>query len=59
MYIIIAVVEGSGQARGEVGMACINLRTSHLILCQFADTQAYHRVISKLNIFRPHQVSFA
>jgi DNA mismatch repair ATPase MutS len=51
-------VEGRGQARGEVGMACINMNTSNLILCQFNDTQTYHKVIAKVNIFRPFEVLY-
>lgn len=49
-------MEGRGQARGEIGIACMNMITPTLILCQFNDTQSYRRVISKINVFRPYEV---
>ncbi|CAL8147507.1 unnamed protein product [Orchesella dallaii] len=53
---LLAVVEGRGQARGEIGIACMNLNTPNLILCQFTDTQSYRKVISKINVFRPYEI---
>lgn len=45
--VIVAVVEGRGLARGEIGMASINTRSPELVLSQFADTGTY----AKVNLF--------
>ena len=42
--VIVAVVEGRGLARGEIGMASINLKCPELVLSQFADTGTYAKV---------------
>lgn len=42
--VIVAVVEGRGLARGEIGMASINTRSPELVLSQFADTGTYAKV---------------
>lgn len=42
--VIVAVVEGRGLARGEIGMASLNLRCPELVLSQFADTGTYAKV---------------
>lgn len=44
--VMVALVEGRGLARGEIGMATLNLRCPELILSQFADTGAYAKVTS-------------
>ncbi|XP_054717327.1 mutS protein homolog 4-like [Uloborus diversus] len=53
---IAAVVEGRGNARGEIGMAYIDLRNPVLVLSQFADTQAYIHLAVQLNILQPIEV---
>ncbi|CAL4065946.1 unnamed protein product, partial [Meganyctiphanes norvegica] len=53
---IVAVVEGRGQARGEVGIAAIDLHSTHLTLAQFSDMHTYTRTITKLSIFNPLEV---
>ena len=47
----VAVVEGRGNARGEVGMASISLTNPTLVLCQFSDTRTYSRTMAKLTLF--------
>lgn len=42
--VIVAVVEGRGLARGEIGMASINMKCPELVLSQFADTGTYAKV---------------
>ncbi|NXD17225.1 MSH4 protein, partial [Nothocercus nigrocapillus] len=42
--VIVAVVEGRGLARGEVGMASIDLKNPEVILSQFADNTTYAKV---------------
>ncbi|KAF3844835.1 hypothetical protein F7725_007998 [Dissostichus mawsoni] len=51
--VIVAVVEGRGLARGEIGIASLNLKCPELILSQFADTGAYAKVITKIHILVP------
>ncbi|KAG7509788.1 kinectin isoform X6 [Solea senegalensis] len=54
--VIVAVVEGRGLARGEIGMASLNLKCPDLVLCQFADTGTYAKVITKLHILVPLEI---
>ncbi|XP_045617926.2 mutS protein homolog 4 [Procambarus clarkii] len=56
---IVAVVEGRGQARGEVGVAAIDLRSPQLSLAQFSDTHTYTRTLTKLTILNPLEVIVA
>ncbi|KAK8750318.1 hypothetical protein OTU49_014776, partial [Cherax quadricarinatus] len=56
---IVAVVEGRGQARGEVGVAAIDLRCPHISLAQFSDTHTYTRTLTKLTILNPLEVVVA
>ncbi|GIX70034.1 mutS protein homolog 4 [Caerostris darwini] len=53
---IIAIVEGRGIARGEIGMACIDIKNPVLLLSQFADTQAYLRLAVQLNVLKPLEI---
>ena len=53
-----AVVEGRGLARGEIGMASIDLKSPELVLSQFSDMPTYVKTISKLQILNPLEVSF-
>lgn len=45
---MVALVEGRGLARGEIGMASLNLRYPELVLSQFADTGTYAKVTNAL-----------
>ncbi|XP_032356934.1 mutS protein homolog 4 [Etheostoma spectabile] len=54
--VIVAVVEGRGLARGEIGMASLNLKYPELILSQFADTGTYAKVITKIHILVPLEI---
>lgn len=54
---IIAVTSGRGEARGEVGIAAIDIHHSHLILCQMSDYQTYINTLTKIYIFNPVEVS--
>ncbi|XP_017589311.1 PREDICTED: mutS protein homolog 4 isoform X7 [Corvus brachyrhynchos] len=54
--VIVAVVEGRGLARGEVGMASIDLKNPEVILSQFADNTTYAKVITKLKILTPLEI---
>ncbi|XP_061599274.1 mutS protein homolog 4 [Cololabis saira] len=54
--VIVAVVEGRGLARGEIGMASFNLNCPELVLSQFADTGTYAKVITKIHILVPVEI---
>ncbi|KAM8916598.1 mutS protein homolog 4 isoform 3-T3 [Spinachia spinachia] len=54
--VLVAVVEGRGLARGEIGMASLNLKCPELILSQFSDTGTYAKVITKIHILVPLEI---
>uniref|UniRef100_A0A8D0GST3 MutS protein homolog 4 n=1 Tax=Sphenodon punctatus TaxID=8508 RepID=A0A8D0GST3_SPHPU len=54
--VIVAVIEGRGLARGEVGMASIDLKNPEVVLSQFADNTTYAKVITKLKILTPLEI---
>uniref|UniRef100_A0A8C8VG95 MutS protein homolog 4 n=1 Tax=Pelusios castaneus TaxID=367368 RepID=A0A8C8VG95_9SAUR len=54
--VIVAVVEGRGLARGEIGMASIDLKSPEVVLSQFADNTTYAKVITKLKILTPLEI---
>ncbi|XP_071446846.1 mutS protein homolog 4-like [Hetaerina americana] len=51
-----AISEGRGQARGEVGIAAIDIQRPHLIMCQISDGQTYVNTLTKLHLFSPLEV---
>ncbi|XP_049858425.1 mutS protein homolog 4-like [Schistocerca gregaria] len=53
---IVAICEGRGYARGEVGIAAIDVRHPHLVLCQISDSQSYVSTLTKVNIFNPVEI---
>ncbi|KAM9324666.1 mutS protein homolog 4 [Gastrophryne carolinensis] len=54
--VIVAVVEGRGLARGEIGMASVDLKNPDVVLCQFADSSIYVKVITRLQILAPLEI---
>ncbi|XP_061165050.1 mutS protein homolog 4-like [Saccostrea echinata] len=54
--VIVALVEGRGMARGEIGFASIDLRSPTLNLSQFSDTQTYVQTITKLHRCQPLEI---
>jgi len=53
---IIAIVEGRGQAKGEIGMAFIDLKGFELVLSQFSDGPTYAKVLTKVQIIQPVEI---
>ncbi|KPJ08601.1 MutS protein-like 4 [Papilio machaon] len=51
-----AISEGRGMARGEIGMAAVDLKHPHLVLCQFSDTLLYTHTMTKINYFNPVEI---
>ncbi|KAK3612393.1 hypothetical protein CHS0354_031987 [Potamilus streckersoni] len=56
--VVVAVVEGRGLARGEIGMASLDLKSPVLILSQFADTSTYVKTVTKIQILHPLEILF-
>ncbi|XP_063355906.1 mutS protein homolog 4 isoform X7 [Pelmatolapia mariae] len=54
--VVVVVVEGRGLARGEIGMASLDLKCPELVLSQFADTGTYAKVITKIHILVPVEI---
>ncbi|XP_041374859.1 mutS protein homolog 4-like isoform X2 [Gigantopelta aegis] len=54
--IVVALVEGRGLARGEIGMASLNLKSPVLVLSQFSDSQTYVKTVTKLQILQPLEI---
>ena len=50
------MVEGRGLAKGEIGMAAIDLKRPVLVMSQFSDTPTYVKVMTKLQIYEPIEV---
>jgi len=51
-----ALTEGRGQARGEVGIAALDINYPLLILCQISDNQTYINTLTKINVLNPIEV---
>ncbi|XP_022321107.2 mutS protein homolog 4-like isoform X2 [Crassostrea virginica] len=54
--VVVAMVEGRGMARGEIGFASIDLRSPVLNLSQFSDTQTYVQTMTKLHRCQPIEI---
>ncbi|XP_076168816.1 mutS protein homolog 4 [Ptiloglossa arizonensis] len=54
--IILAITNGRGEARAEVGLAALDIRCPYLILCQISDSQIYTNTLSKLYMFDPIEI---
>ncbi len=54
--MIVAIVEGRGSARGEVGIASLSLHNPTLVLCQVSDSRTYVRTLTKIAIFNPAEI---
>ncbi|RUS80534.1 hypothetical protein EGW08_011718, partial [Elysia chlorotica] len=53
---IIAIVEGRGQARGEIGITSLDLKQPVLVLTQFSDCQTYSKTLSTLYYTNPLEI---
>lgn len=50
LYLCTAIVEGRGVARGEIGMAYIDLKRAVLLLSQVCSTFLWHKSYSSYAI---------
>jgi len=56
VFMFTAITEGRGKARGEVGIAAIDVYRPNLILSQISDCQTYSKSLAKICIFNPVEV---
>ncbi|KAM7284540.1 mutS protein homolog 4 [Ixodes scapularis] len=54
--VVVALVEGRGVARGEVGLASFDLRCPTLVVAQFQDDQNYTNTLMRLQILEPKEL---
>lgn len=54
--VIVAIVEGRGLARGEIGISSMDLKGSTILLSQFSDGSNYYKVMTKLHGFHPIEI---
>ncbi|GAB6032154.1 MutS protein msh4 [Chamberlinius hualienensis] len=54
--IVIALAEGRGHARGEMGLASLDLRNPELTLSQFPDSHTYFKTLNRLHLLQPLEV---
>nr|CAI5857307.1 unnamed protein product [Callosobruchus analis] len=54
--IIVALTEGRGGARCEVGIAAVDVARPLIVLCQISDTQSYVNTLTKINIINPNEI---
>uniref|UniRef100_A0A183CK87 DNA_MISMATCH_REPAIR_2 domain-containing protein n=1 Tax=Globodera pallida TaxID=36090 RepID=A0A183CK87_GLOPA len=47
---LVAIIEGKGNNRGQIGMASMDIRHSELTLCQFVDTNSYTLLRIRLSL---------
>ena len=57
-YVIMSIVEGRGKARGEIGLAYIDLNSPSLYLSQFRDNCSFDSLKMKCHICLPAEIIF-
>ncbi|KAF8568322.1 hypothetical protein P879_04370 [Paragonimus westermani] len=55
-HVVVSIVEGRGNAAGEIGIAAIDLFSPNVELSQFRDTSSYSRTLVKLLILCPTEI---
>ncbi|XP_065344364.1 mutS protein homolog 4-like [Cloeon dipterum] len=53
---IVALTEGRGKCRGEVGIAAIDVYRPHLVVSQISDCQTYQKTMTKISILSPVEI---
>ena len=54
--VILAFTEGRAHARGEVGIAALDVNSPTLILCQISDNLHYSDALNKIQILNPKKI---
>lgn len=55
-HLILALTEGRGQARGEVGLAAIDVNAPILVISQLSDGVHYTDTLNKIQILNPSKI---
>ncbi|XP_074595752.1 mutS protein homolog 4-like [Brevipalpus obovatus] len=55
-HMIIAICEGRGNARREIGLAAMNQVGSTLELFQFPDSYTYPHLLTKIEVLEPNEI---
>uniref|UniRef100_A0A915M415 DNA mismatch repair proteins mutS family domain-containing protein n=1 Tax=Meloidogyne javanica TaxID=6303 RepID=A0A915M415_MELJA len=53
---LVALFEGKGSDRGQIGMVTFDLKSSELVLCQFVDTSSYSLLKIRLSLCEPLEI---
>ncbi|KAL5248605.1 hypothetical protein ACHWQZ_G017698 [Mnemiopsis leidyi] len=56
--ILVAVVQGRGHAKNDIGIASIDMKSPSISLSQYSDTATFVRTLTKLNILSPVEIIF-
>lgn len=54
--MILSLTEGRGLARGEIGIAALDVNSPTLILCQISDNLYYSDALNKIQILNPKKI---
>lgn len=54
--MLLALSEGRGHARGEIGIAALDTSSPVLVLCQISDNLHYSDTLSKIQLLNPSKI---
>lgn len=54
--VVLCLTEGRGQARGEIGIATLDINSPQLILCQVSDNLLYSDTLNKIQLLDPVKI---
>ncbi|KAK0080676.1 hypothetical protein PV326_008033 [Microctonus aethiopoides] len=55
-FVVMAITSGRGDARGEVGLAVMDVQYPYIILCQLSDCHSYVNTLTKIHAFNPVEI---
>uniref|UniRef100_A0A7M5XGZ2 Uncharacterized protein n=1 Tax=Clytia hemisphaerica TaxID=252671 RepID=A0A7M5XGZ2_9CNID len=54
--LLIAIAEGRGLAKGEIGLTSLDFKASEMVLSQFSDNATYVKVLTKIQVLQPNEI---
>ncbi|NP_001153243.1 mutS homolog 4 [Nasonia vitripennis] len=57
-FIVLALFQGKGKLKYEVGLAFIDLYYPHIMLYQISDDYVYSNTLAKINLLYPQEIIF-
>lgn len=54
--VVLCLSEGRGHAKGEIGIAALDMSSPKLVLCQISDNLHYSDALSKIQILNPSKI---